>query len=168
MGNIIISNVNKAEWNMDVDLNKQFDPDNKHEHSFEFKRSDVSNFSHGGKQEAYFYTLQPGKANSPYHYHTGSDEIYYIISGQGTLKTPEGEKDISTGDAIVMPANENGAHMLINTSNIPLVYLNVKTVSSTDVIVFPESNKFGVLSNCKKIFMKWFNMDSDVNYLEGE
>ena len=168
MGKIIISNVKNAEWNLDVNFNKQFDPDGKHRYSFEFQRSDISNFAQGGKQEVYFYTLQPGKANSPYHYHTGSDEVYYIISGQGTLKTPEGEKIVSEGDAIVMPANENGAHMLINTSDIPLIYINVKTVSSPDVVIFPESNKFGVFSSCKKIFMKWFKMDTDVNYLDGE
>jgi len=168
MGKIIISNVKNAEWNLDANLNKQFDPEGKHKHSFEFQRSDISNFSHGGKQEVYFYTLQPGKANAPYHYHTGSDEVYYIISGQGTLKTPEGEKAVSEGDAVIMPANENGAHMLINTSSIPLVYINIKTVSSPDVLIFPETEKFAVFSSCKRLFLKWFKMDSDVNYLEGE
>jgi uncharacterized cupin superfamily protein len=168
MGKIIISNINDAEWNWNANLNKQFDPEGRHKHSFEFKRSDISNFSQGGKQEVFFYTLPPGKANFPYHYHAASDEVYYIISGEGTLKTPEGEKIVSEGDAIIMPANENGAHMLMNTSDIPLVYINVKTVNSPDIVVFPETEKFAVFSGVKKLFLKWFKMDSDVNYLSGE
>jgi len=168
MEKIIISNVKNAECNWDANLNKQFDPEGKHKHSFEFQRSDISNFSQGGKHEVFFYTLQPGKANYPYHYHTGNEEVFYIISGQGTLKTPEGEKIVSEGDAIVMPANENGAHMLINTSDIPLVYIDIKTRNSPDVVIFPETEKFAVFSGCKNLFMKWYKMDTDVNYLSDE
>ena len=171
MEKIIISSVKDEERNWDSNLDwgifKQSDTD-ENKHSFEFKRSNISTpFSTKGKLEVYFYTIPPGKANFPYHYHTANEEIFYIISGQGTLRTPEGEKIVSEGDAIVMPANENGAHRLINTSDTPLVYLEVKTATTPEICVQPDSEKF-VLIAPPKVFGKTFKTDSDVNYLDGE
>ena len=168
MEKIIISNVKNAECHWDANLNKHYDPNGTHKNSFEFQRSNVSNpFSQGwGKLGVHFYTLQPGKANYPYHYHTANEEVFYIISGQGTLKTPEGENIVSEGDAIIMPAHENGAHRLVNTSDKPLIYLEVKTENSPDIVLYPETDKFMVLSS--KIFAKVFTPDSAVNYLSGE
>ena len=112
-----------------------------------------------------FYILQPGKANYPYHYHKGNEEVFYIINGQGTLKTNEGDKTVSEGDIIIMPTNENGAHMLINTSDAPLVYIDIHTVSQPEVVVYPETNKIMVVAGDIK---GSFKLDSEVNYLEGE
>ena len=168
MESIVISNYKNAECHWDANLNKHYDPDGTHKQSFEFQRSSVSNpFSQGwGKLGVHFYTLQPGKANYPYHYHTANEEVFYIISGQGTLKTPKGEKSISEGDVIVMPAHENGAHQLINTSDAPIVYLEVKTAKSPEICVQPELDKFVTLAG-GKLFAKAYKMDSDVNYLTG-
>ena len=167
MQKIIITNVKNAEFK-DVNLNRIFDPDGKHKQSYEHKNSSVCNpLSEGeGKLTVCFYTLQPGKANYPYHYHTGNEEVFYIISGQGTLKTLEGDKPVSEGDVIAMPANENGAHMLINTSNSPLVYIDIDTASSPEVVVYPESEKIMIMAG--KINMKSFKIENSVNYLTDE
>ena len=169
MEKIIISNVNDANRNWYSSLKwKQFEPDGEHKHSFELQRSTISSpFSTGGKLEVYFYTIPPGKANYPYHYHTANEEVFYIMSGQGTLKTPEGEKIVSEGDVIVMPANENGAHQLINTSDSPLVYLEVKTSTIPEICVHVDSEKLIAIAP-PKIFAKAYKIDSDVNYLTGE
>lgn len=166
MQKLIISNVNNVTYK-DINLNEIFDPDGKHKHAFEFKNNSVNHpFTEGGgKLSVSFYTLQPGKANYPYHYHTGNEEIFYIISGQGTLKASEGDNLVSEGDVIVMPANENGAHMLINTSNAPLVYLDIHTVSSPEVVVYPESEKVMIMAG---EFKKSFKLGHAVNYLDGE
>ena len=167
MERIFISNVKSAKCNWNANLNKHFDPDGEHNKFFEFQRSNVSGHFSGGKLGVYFYTIQPGKANFPYHYHSANEEIFYIINGQGTLKTPEGEKIVSEGDVIVMPANENGAHQLINTSDIPLVYLEVITQNLPDVVLYPDTpEKFLVMSS--KVFMKMFNINSAINFLTGE
>ena len=168
MQNLVISNVKSAEYK-DVNLNKIYDPDKHHKHFFEFQNSVVSNpFAAGeGKLSVSFYTLQAGKANYPYHHHTGNEEVFYIISGQGTLKTPEGEKAVSEGDVIVMPANENGAHMLINTSSESLVYIDVHTVNlnSPEVVIYPDSDKLMIMAGKLK---KSYKINNDVNYLDGE
>jgi len=172
MENIIISNANDTErkWdsNLDRGIFKQFTPEGEPKHSFEFHRSSVSTpFSTGGQLEVYFYTIPPGKSNYPYHYHTANEEVYYIISGQGTLRTPESKKIVSEGDVIVMPANDKGAHRLTNTSSIPLVYLEVKTASTPEICVHPDSGK-AVLIAPPNFYGKTYKIDSDVNYLDGE
>jgi len=163
---LIISNVNDVEYK-DIYLNEIFDPSGKHKQSFEFKNSSVNHpFTEGGgKLSVSFYILQPGKASYPYHYHKGNEEVFYIISGQGTLKTNEGDRTISEGDIIIMPANENGAHMLINTSSLPLTYVDIHTISQPEVVVYPETEKIMIMAGDIK---KSFKLDSAVNYLEGE
>ena len=112
-----------------------------------------------------FYTLQPGKSNYPYHQHTGTEEVFYIISGTATLKTPKGDVIVSGGDVIVMPPNENGAHMLTNHSAEPLVYLDVHTLSSPEVIIYPDSGNVRILAGNMQ---KSYKIESEVNYLDGE
>ena len=64
------------------------------------------------------YEIMPGKSAVPYHYHLKNEETFYIISGSGELKTPDGCKTVSAGDFLFFPANENGAHKLTRMSHI--------------------------------------------------
>ncbi|MCL2397077.1 MAG: cupin domain-containing protein [Defluviitaleaceae bacterium] len=166
MQELIIKNAKTAQYR-DVDLNTIFDPESKREQSFAFQIGDVvSPYSSGvGKLAVSFYTLMPGKSNYPYHQHTGIEEVFYIISGAGTLKTPKGDIIVSEGDVIVMPPNENGAHKLTNHSDKPLVYLDIDTVDTHEVVLYPDANKIRVMAG--KLH-KSFKIESEVNYLEGE
>ena len=171
MEKIIITNVNDAERKWDSNLEWgvfQPDPNSEQTHSSEFLRSTVcAPFTTGSKLESYFYTIPPGKSSCPYHYHTANEEIFYVISGRGILRTPEGDKIVSEGDVIVMPANENGAHKLTNTSDVPFVYLEVKTATTPEVCLQPDSEKAVIIAP-PKFFAKTYKIDSDVGYLEGE
>lgn len=116
---------------------------------------------------AAFYRLPPGKANYPYHYHTNITEIFYIISGCGTLKTPEGDRAVKAGDVIVCPPYDKGAHKLTNTSDAEaLVYLDVDTASDTDIAFYPDSGKVGVLAHGH--YMAFFKKEDEAGYYEGE
>ena len=171
MDKIVISNVNDSERQWDSSLNwPNFKSDGGQKHSFELRRSTVSSpVQTKGKLEVYFYTIPPGKANFPYHYHTANEEVFHIISGQGTLRTPEGERIVSEGDVIVMPAHENGAHQLINTSDSPLVYLEVKTATVPEICIQPDSEKVVLMSVFPPKFIgKTYKINSDVDYLDGE
>ena len=167
---IIITNVKDRDCNLSANFNKQFDPNGEHKYSYEWERSDISKpfAQKWGKLEVFFYTLQPGKTNSPYHYHVANEDMYYIISGSGTLKTPDGEKKVCEGDVIIMPAHKNGAHNITNTSCEPLVYISVQTVNSPDLVVHPESEKFVVLGAVPNAFLKAYGIGSNVNLLRGE
>ncbi len=113
------------------------------------------------------YEIPPKKANYPYHYHRVNTEAFYILSGQGVLKTKKGDKKIQTGDIIVCPPCEAGAHKIINTSESePLKYIDFDTSNSPDIIHYPDSDKVGIiLQNESATFFK--NTDKK-NYYEGE
>ncbi len=166
MQELIIQNVKTVQYS-DFNLNLFYDRDGKHEQAFEFQRNEVaSSYRSGeGKLSVNFYTLLPEKSNYPYHQHTGNEEVFYIISGMATLKTPKGDIEVSEGDVIVLPPNENGAHMLTNHSKEPLHYLDVHTVSSPEVVIYPNSGNVRVLTGDMQ---KSFKIDSEVNYLDGE
>lgn len=166
MQELVIKNVRTAQY-QNVNLNQIYDPDKQHKRCYEFQNSHVAqpSVSGEGKLTVTFYTLQPGKSNYPYHQHTGNEEVFYIISGTATLKTPKGDVIVSEGDVIVMPANENGAHMLTNHSSEPLVYLDVHTLSSPEVIIYPDSGNVRLMTGKMQ---KSYKLDSEVNYLDGE
>lgn len=166
MQEIVVKNVKTIEYEK-YNLNQLYDPEGEHKYSFEFQRGNViSPFKNGeGKLSINFYSLQPGKSNYPYHQHYGREEAFYIISGTATLRTPEGEIEVKEGDIIVFPANEKGAHMLTNTSNAPVLYIDIDTYSSYDVVVYPDSDKVRVYAGG---LQKSFKLQSEVNYLKDE
>ena len=165
MQELVIKNVKTAEYK-EVNINKMFDPQTEHKKSFEFKNSTVSSPQSEGKLFVTFYTLMPGKTNYPYHQHSSTEEVFYIISGKATLKTPEGEKEVTEGDVIVFTANANGAHQLTNTSDDVLVYLDVDgPIFPCDVVFFPDKGDFRILT---PTVHKNFSLETEVNYLRNE
>lgn len=112
------------------------------------------------------YEIPPGKAAYPYHYHLKDEETFYIISGEGVLKTPEGEKRVSAGDLLFFPAGSEGAHRLTNASAAEtLVYIDFDVIHDLDAAVYPDSGKIGVWG---KGINRVYPMDADVDYYEGE
>lgn len=112
------------------------------------------------------YELLPGKSAYPYHYHTLNEEVFYILSGNGVLRTPGGERPVSAGDLLFFPADEGGAHKLTNASATErLLYLDFDTSSPVDVAVYPDSGKIGVWGmNINKVF----RAEDQVDYFDGE
>ena len=47
-----------------------------------------------------FRSLDPGKFSFPYHFHHNAEELFAIISGACSLRTPEGIGNIKAGDLI--------------------------------------------------------------------
>lgn len=45
-------------------------------------------------------SLLPGKFSYPYHFHRNAEELFVILEGKGTLRSPEGYQTISKGDII--------------------------------------------------------------------
>ncbi len=112
------------------------------------------------------YEIPPLKSAYPYHHHTASEEMFYIISGEGVLRTETGEQTVGAGDIIYFPANEKGAHKLTNLSDEnKLVYIDVDTCSKLDVCHYPDSNKIGVWGMG---INKLFKFSDEVDYYEGE
>ena len=112
------------------------------------------------------YEIPPGKSAYPYHYHHKNEETFYIISGEGVLRTPEGERVVSAGDLLFFPTGPEGAHKLTNRSKGEnLVYIDFDVVHEIDVAVYPDSDKIGVWGMG---INKLYPQDGNVDYYEGE
>jgi len=111
------------------------------------------------------YEIPPGKAAYPYHYHTQVEEAFYILSGAGTLRTPQGERTVRAGDFLFFPAGEQGAHKLTNTGEADLVYLDFDTAHEIDVAFYPDSGKIGVWGMGVN---QVYKTDEQAEYYEGE
>lgn len=112
------------------------------------------------------YEIPPGKSAFPYHYHVKNEEVYYILSGTGLLKTPEGDKTVCQGEFLYFPANESGAHKLTNTSKSePLTYIDFDTQSDLEVAVYPDSGKIGIWGmDINEVYCR----SDEKDYYEGE
>jgi putative monooxygenase len=56
--------------------------------------------------------LPPGRSVTPHH-HNQLEEIYYILSGHGTMTVGDEKREVSAGDAIYVPRGHK--HTLENT-----------------------------------------------------
>jgi mannose-6-phosphate isomerase-like protein (cupin superfamily) len=45
-------------------------------------------------------------ASSPFHFHENCEHFYFIIDGKGTVETPEGVRNVESGDLIFIPAED--------------------------------------------------------------
>lgn len=102
--------------------------------------------------------LKPGKRAWPYHAHFAIEEMFYVVSGAGTLRHADKEYAIRAGDFISSPPDPRQPHQIINTSDGDLTYIALSTDLKTDVVLYPDSNKYGVWHGDSR------NMDSPENF----
>ena len=55
------------------------------------------------------------------HYHPKTEEIYYILEGEGRMRVGGAERDVRVGDAIAIPPGQN--HQITNTGSVELKFL---------------------------------------------
>ncbi len=87
--------------------------------------------------------LQPGEKAWPYHCHLGADEMFFIVSGSGTVRYDNQEYPVEQGDVIYTPTGKDTAHQIINTSNEKLSYLAIDSYKNPEVCYYPDSQKYG-------------------------
>ena len=107
--------------------------------------------------------LNPDQFSAPYHYHRYAEELFFVISGSVTLRTPEGLEIVNEGDVIFFEKGDTGAHQLYNHTASPCVYLDIRTFVGFDVAEYPDSEKMLMAPS-----LEIYNKDSKVNYFEGE
>ena len=112
------------------------------------------------------YEIPPMKSAYPYHYHLKDEETFYIISGEGLLRTPDGERVVHAGELLFFPAGSEGAHKLTNTSSTEkLVYIDFDAIHDLDAAVYPDSGKIGVWGKDVNLV---FRKEEHVDYYDGE
>ncbi|MFZ5939936.1 MAG: cupin domain-containing protein [Bacteroidota bacterium] len=107
--------------------------------------------------------LDPGRFSAPYHFHRHAEELFMIVSGSVTLRTPEGLEKLRAGDLVFFEMGESGAHQLYNHTEEPCVYLDIRTYMGFDVAEYPDSGKL-LMAPSFEIFYK----ERKAGYFEGE
>lgn len=160
-----IINSNKMNWT-------EWQHGNKIHH----KRKNFTGDLTTNKMVASMYEIPPGKVSWPFHYHIANEEAFYILEGEGELRLNKKSIKVAAGDFIRFPVGEKGVHQLKNTSNdSPLKYLDFGTTNHPDLVFMPDSNKVGLFgggapcqNNKHRHIWKYFNLDSEIDYLDKE
>lgn len=128
--------------------------------------TDISRSKKGVEPENLHFDLRqlgPGKFSSPYHFHRYAEELFLILSGSATLRTPKGFDVVGSGDVIFFEKGETGAHQLYNHSDQPCVYMDIRTFVGHDICEYPDSNKIYIVPTAE-IYRK----DTTTDYFFGE
>jgi uncharacterized cupin superfamily protein len=108
-------------------------------------------------------SLLPGGFSYPYHFHRNAEELFIVLAGEATLRSPKGFETVSKGDLIFFEEGPVGAHQLYNHSDEPCVYVDLRTRANVDVCEYPDSGKISILPA-----MDIFRSGSKVRYYSGE
>ncbi|MDF2802740.1 MAG: cupin protein [Anaerocolumna sp.] len=90
---------------------------------FTKERSNRKEIFKDGQMDSGLLLYMPGQ-KTPDHKHADIDEIFYIISGSGTLTIDGEEYSLKAQDVIYSPKGES--HGFLNTGNLNLVVLQIK------------------------------------------
>lgn len=107
------------------------------------------------------YDVLPGQQLWPYHYHLGNEEWLVAVAGRGTLRTPEGERELAPGDVVAFPMGEAGAHTVVNRTDENVRLLTFSTLNRSTLPVYPDSGKVAASGRC-------FRIADAVDYWDGE
>lgn len=83
--------------------------------------------------------LDPGGESALLHRHSKQDEFIYILDGNPTLVTDEGELELEPGMCAGFPARGR-AHQLVNRSDKPVTYLEIGDRTSGDEGSYPNDD----------------------------
>jgi len=91
----------------------------------------------------FVYDLEPGSSSSPYHYEY-EEEWLLVVEGTLVLRAADGEYTLQRGDLVRFPAGPQGAHKVMNRTDVRARTLMFSRAGSPAVSVYPDSDKIGV------------------------
>jgi uncharacterized cupin superfamily protein len=90
------------------------------------------------------FEAQPG-APGLYHFHYANEEWLLVLSGTPTLRTPNGEVELSPGATVIFRRGPEGAHAISNPSRDPARWVIFSTMNHPDVGEYPDAVAVGVI-----------------------
>lgn len=84
--------------------------------------------------------LAPGAESSIRHSHRKQDEFVYIVSGRPTLRTDEGDTELSPGMCAGFAAGSGNAHQLVNRSSEEVFYLEIGDRTPNEEVEYPDDD----------------------------
>jgi len=138
-----------------------------------FRRKQLAEAADGDRIGCSLYELPAGAKSWPYHYHTANEEAIYVLSGSATLRHDGETVRIEAGDYVAFPADESGAHRVVNEGDDSVRYLAMSTMTEPDVtVVYPDSETFGVFVGSppggreERSLSGYYQIDDTVDYWE--
>jgi uncharacterized cupin superfamily protein len=112
------------------------------------------------------YEVGPGQSTWPYHFELNEEEWLIVISGELTVRTPDGERVLRAGEIACFPAGATGAHAVRNDAAATARFAMPSSIAQLgDATVYPDSGKF-------KLYGPGFShrgkLGDPVEYWEGE
>lgn len=95
--------------------------------------------------------LVPGGESALLHRHSRQDEFIYILEGEPTLVTEDGEMKLAPGMCAGFPAGGK-AHHLVNKSGADVVFLEVGDRTAGDEGSYPRDDLQALLVDGKWVF----------------
>ncbi|HSW06485.1 cupin domain-containing protein [Aquabacterium sp.] len=87
-----------------------------------------------------FETLEPNAQSSVRHWHTLADEFLYVIEGELSLRTNDGEFLLQPGACMGFKAGDKNAHHLINRSAALAKFIVVGSRVPGDMAFYPDDD----------------------------
>ena len=97
-------------------------------------------------------TLLPGHESTEYHRHLYAEECIYILSGIGAATVDDRTYPIGPGDFMGFPRG-GAAHTMLNTGDVPLVYIVAGDRLEHDVCDYPKQGKRLYKAGANKVFV---------------
>jgi uncharacterized cupin superfamily protein len=116
---------------------------------------------------ASLWQLAAGQSMCPYHYEVGEEEWLLVLSGNPTLRHPEGEDCLGPLDIVFFPRGPAGAHKVTNRTDEPVRVLMFSDVTVPTATVYPDSDKLGVWTGDAGTDLM-VRRSSGVEYYDGE
>jgi uncharacterized cupin superfamily protein len=116
---------------------------------------------------AALWELEEGERVCPYHYHHGVEEWGIVISGEPTVRRPDGETKLRPGDVVCFPGNPEGAHTFHGPGRVLMLSREIWPA----VVVYPDSDKIGARPGPMGTYSEDrgnFPRSSAVDYWDGE
>jgi uncharacterized cupin superfamily protein len=116
------------------------------------------------------FSVPPGEAAYPYHWHLGEEELVIVLAGTPLLRTAGGERRLAQGDVAAFLRGEPGAHQIINDTAEEVRFLAFSEQGGPDIVMYPDSGKLGAFERRPEGggLYKLFRIADEVGYWEGE
>ncbi len=118
----------------------------------------------GARKLGYQVTeLPPGATYCPLHAHAKEEEMFFVLSGEPTIRTTRGSLRARPGDVIAFPTGDRGAHHVLNETGAVCRLLLLGMHCHDEVAYYPDSNK--LLIRDRKLMLR---AEPNLDYFDGE
>ena len=98
--------------------------------------------------------IEPGAQSSARHWHSEQDEFVYVLEGEATLETDEGDTIVKAGMAAGFPAGNPNGHTLVNRSNSDVLVLEVGDRPVSEDVEYPDIDMANAVRDGKPNFTR--------------